>query len=273
VIRLADSIEKHLLELNWEETKLRKTARAYSGRSLHGAARQKISAVIPAALSKALEEAFLAAFHLVFRQGAGFIELTFNKKELRANGKLLAGAAEPLSPADWARLDHQIHKGTFANTAFATIDGGLLGFFGIGFPDIPVILAAVMKNIYEIALRHGFSYEGKGEGIYILTLISAALAQGAEQESLAREVDDMAERLDMGLALYESEKEALALASRILAQAMLIGKFIQGCPVAGVAGAFVNNALMRKISRHAALKYKKRLLLRQKSRTQEDGKK
>ncbi|MDR1320466.1 MAG: EcsC family protein [Gracilibacteraceae bacterium] len=245
---MTDPIESQMLELVWQETKLRRNRRK---KNALAALRDKVEGVIPPRLIRVLEEAFFTAFQFVFCQGAGVIELTFDKKKLRPSG------ARP----DLARLERRIKGGAFANTALATIEGGGLGLVGWGLPDIPLFLAMLLKNTYEIALRHGFSYEGKGERIFILTVLRAALVP-AESPEGPDQADDVAERLDMGLALYENETETMRQTSQALARAMLVGKFIQGYPVVGVAGGWVNNAVMRKVSDYAVIKYRKRFLRR-----------
>ncbi|MDR1603757.1 MAG: EcsC family protein [Gracilibacteraceae bacterium] len=250
---MTEAIERQLLELEWEE---RRSRRARSKPGFLAPLNKKIYGLIPPPMTRVLEDAFRAAFRLVFQQGSALIARTIAPEKLRAEAPVGSPTRESLT-----RLRRRARDGALANTTFATIEGGSLGLLGCGLPDIPVFLALLLKNIYEIALRHGFSYEGKGERVYILTLLSAALAPAEEQEARSLAVDDVAERLDLGLALYEEETETLNQAARSLAQAMLVSKFIQGYPLVGVAGGLVNNIIIRNISDYATRKYSKRFLL------------
>jgi hypothetical protein len=237
-----------MLELVWKEAKLRKSRKK---KDFFASLGDKVEGIIPPRLIRVLEEAFFGAFQFVFYQGAGVIELTFAKKKLRPGG----------TQPDLARMERRVKTGAFANTALVTIEGGGLGLIGWGLPDIPLFLAMLLKNTYEIALRHGFSYESKGERIFILTILGAALTP-AESPEGPDQADDVAERLDMGLALYENETETMRQTSQALARAMLVSKFIQGYPVVGVAGGWANNVVMRKVSDYAVIKYRKRFLRR-----------
>ena len=48
--------------------------------------------------------------------------------------------------------------------------------------------------------------------------------------------------------------------SKVLSQAMLTSKFVQGLPLIGVVGGIVNFRVINKISEYSKLKYKKRYL-------------
>ncbi|QRV21485.1 EcsC family protein [Lacrimispora saccharolytica] len=53
------------------------------------------------------------------------------------------------------RLDQHSKQSRLINSSISVIEGGVLGAFGIGLPDIPLFLALVLKSVYEIALSYG----------------------------------------------------------------------------------------------------------------------
>ena len=54
--------------------------------------------------------------------------------------------------------------------------------------------------------------------------------------------------------------EEIRNTSKVLSQAMLTTKFIQGLPIVGVIGGVINFTVINKISSYSKLKYKKRYL-------------
>lgn len=55
--------------------------------------------------------------------------------------------------------------------------------------------------------------------------------------------------------------EEIKKTAKALADALLVEKFVQGIPIVGVVGGFVNHAVYKKILFLARLEYKKRYLL------------
>lgn len=117
-----------------------------------------------------------------------------------------------------------------------------------------------MKNIYEIALSFGYSYDKREEKAYILLLICAAMEEGKRQLKFNEQVDNLGKKIDKKEANEVDLEELIRTTANILAEAMLTAKFIQGMPVVGLVGGVVNYRLIRKIGKYAKLKYKKRYL-------------
>lgn len=59
---------------------------------------------------------------------------------------------------------------------------------------------------------------------------------------------------------YAKEKAEIQTTSRLLAERLLLVKFVQGLPVVGAVGGAANWSLSGAVSRYGTLKYKKRFL-------------
>lgn len=222
---------------------------------------EKIQDKIPEKLKDTLELAFYKSFKLVFEKGHIYIEKTYNKDKLQLEYDLNNYALEKkIGKKQIKRFDRQINKINRANSIISVIEGGALGALGIGLPDIPLFISLIMKNIYEIALSFGYSYDKREEKAYILLLICAAMEEGKRQLKFNEQVDNLGKKIDKKEANEVDLEELIRTTANILAEAMLTAKFIQGMPVVGLVGGVVNYRLIRKIGKYAKLKYKKRYL-------------
>lgn len=210
---------------------------------------------VPKGVSDTLEAAFAKAFHLVFTKGTAIIEKTFDKEEssleFEAGNYIVNKAGNKKSIR---RLDKGAKKNSGLNHAVTTFSGFGMGILGMGLPDIPLLVSTVLKGIYEIAIGYGFSYESEEEKVYILRLIHTALANGEEKQTYNSLLDSIA---------YEPEslEKEIAATAKVLSDSLLVEKFVQGLPIVGVVGGFVNHAVYGKIAAFAAVKYKKRYLI------------
>lgn len=148
------------------------------------------------------------------------------------------------------------------NTVITTAEGIGLGALGIGMPDIVIWVGVLLHGIYETALKYGFEYETSAEKMFVLKLIEASMMNSENWEDLDAELDehvrqDVHEIPDEIMVRAQIEKTADALAME-----MLVAKFIQGLPVAGVLGGVANPVYYQKIMRYVQMKYWKRYLLR-----------
>jgi hypothetical protein len=217
---------------------------------------------IPTPLLETLEDAFFTAFQTLFEGGRPLIERTYDRRKIlkRHKGKdELVGAQKTVKSLK--ELDADAAQRLFFNKAFVTLEGGGLGLLGMGMPDIVILIAVMIKNLDELALSYGFETESKGESLYMLRLISAAMTEGRSKVVKNRAVDDLAERLLLGLLPHENTEEVMRETAGILAKALLLAKFIQGYPVVGAVGSLVNFNTIHKTGEYAAIKYKKRYLL------------
>ncbi|MEG2000623.1 MAG: EcsC family protein [Evtepia sp.] len=219
--------------------------------------RDSIYEKVPEKLCTVLETAFSKAFELVFLHGKQLIEKTYSKEELKmefAASNFVIDEAQ--TRKSFQRMDRGAQKKNFANHTFTSISGLGMGFLGFGIPDIPVLVATVLRGVYEIALSYGFAYDTAKEQIYILRLIRTALAEGEERLECNRLLD---------LEEETTVKAEIAKTAKLLSDALLVEKFVQGIPIVGMVGGFVNHSVYRKISKLARLKYKKRYLYKKKA--------
>lgn len=225
--------------------------------------KEKIQEKIPDKLKDTLEKAFLKSFQLVFEKGEAYIEKTYQKdrKELEHDLNNYAIDKE-FNKRHIKRLDKQASTSNMLNTSFTVIEGGVLGFLGVGLPDVPLFIAMIMKTIYEVALSYGYEYKSSKEKAYILFLICGAMSQGEEQKKFHEQIDCLAYENDHQIERKIDLKAQMAEASRVLSEEMLLGKFVQGIPIVGTVGGVVNYTILKKIGKYASIKYKKRYLLR-----------
>lgn len=217
---------------------------------------------IPAKLTKTLQSAFAKSFQLLYEKGDGLIEKTFKKNQRQLEHDLLNYALDKdLNRRYIKRMDQQSHQDKLLNTSFSVIEGSALGFLGIGLPDIPLFIGVVLRNIYGIALTYGYDFDSIEEKFYILGLIDTAMSQGQRLVLHNERLDVLARYLEEGRPLKLDMKKQMDITAHTLAEAMLVAKFIQGIPIVGTVGGVVNYNIIRKISRYAAIKYKKRYLL------------
>jgi hypothetical protein len=218
---------------------------------------------IPNKLKETLEKAFLKAFHLVFEKGHSYIEKTYKKDEIQLEHDLNNYAIDKrLSKKYIKRLDKQANAAKMINTSLTVLEGGILGLLGIGLPDIPLFIAVIMRTIYEVALSYGYDYKSDEEKAYILYLICGAMTKGETQRRFNKELNSLACLIDQKIITEINLKVQMEETAKILSEAMLVGKFLQGIPVVGVVGGAVNYTIIKRIGNYASIKYKKRYLLK-----------
>lgn len=231
---------------------------------------------VPATLQKTLETAFNKAFVTVFEKGSKLIEKTYRKerqvelfKEYERdiynegfNGKTLR------------KFERQAKRTRAKNLTITTFEGIGFGIVGLGIPDIPIFVSVMLKSIYEIALSYGFSYSTDKERLFILKLIDTALKSGDElrkkdtdMNKLIRryyEEDNAGEEEQTDAFVVELQiKRQIDSSAKALSHELLYGKFLQGSTFIGVVGGTADVTCLKRITDYAALKYKRRFLLRQ----------
>lgn len=214
---------------------------------------------VPPGLRGTLDEAFFRAFRLMFEKGAGLIELSYSREKL-------AKALEDRQLAyefwqDRRSLGSITQKAAGSGRLNGLLSGvaGLgLGVLGIGLPDIALFTALMLKCVYETALNYGFDYRSDAEKQFVLTVIQGAMASGDELYAADRRLNDW-------IALPEGERPPLGETQTLIraAAAQLSGellymKFLQGIPIVGAVGGAYDAVYMRRISRYAELKYRRR---------------
>ena len=225
----------------------------------------KVEARIPAKLVDTMDEAFYRAFQVLFEKGTGLLRLTFSEKRLRADRFIREYYLKEDPNAERVRSFHKSARlGGIVNTALATVEGCVLGLFGMGLPDIPILMSLLLRTIYTTALRYGYRFDNPRERYYILLVLSAALAKGSERREYSLKADQVGRTIDSGVRLNINLDEQMRETAKALARSMLVVKFIQTTSIIGVVGGVQNFAASRKVAVMANLKYQKRFLMRKK---------
>lgn len=224
---------------------------------------------VPDKLEETLQTAFYKAFEAIFEKGRGMIEKTCGKERRKYNYKVHEYTAKIRGNYKSLQAFHrEANAGRAANLALSAVEGVGMGMFGMGIPDIPVFLAILLKNIYEIALSYGFAYDTEEEQIFILRLIEAALSHGEDLTKrnmelnlwIYRKENQMLEVQEAPVESDISKEEQMRRTADGLAGELLYLKFVQGLPVIGIAGGISDVVYQKKISQYAQLKYQRRFL-------------
>ena len=222
----------------------------------------KLQDKIPDKLIKTLNTAFYKGFQLVFDKGSTYIEKTYNKDKIELEYDINNYALDKrMNKRHFNRLDQYSKQTKLINSSFSVLEGSVLGILGIGIPDIPLLLAVLVKTIYEIALSYGYSYDKAEEKAYLLLLINAAITKGELQMDLDKKLEQLSDKLDHNIETNTDMDTQMKETSKALSDALLTSKFIQGIPIVGIVGGAVNYSIVNRVAKYARLKYKKRYLL------------
>lgn len=254
------------IERQWQ--KLLKQEETFLAKKLEKKAlyiNQKLEGKVPEGLKAALDRGFVKAFAMVFEKGTGLIEKIYDREKIEKEYKMRQYAKT---------LDHkQGSVKTIASQAKKSGAGNLLvsgtvgigmGILGMGLPDIPVFVGIILKSIYEIAIRYGYSYETEMERLFILLIIQGALSHGEGIRSINDDLNGYikAGRWERTLTV----KEEIDHAAKGLSEELLYLKFLQGVPIVGAVGGAYDAVYMRHIVKYAELKYRRRYLYDEKLR-------
>lgn len=251
--------DKQVKKIKREELNLLKKKENFLYKKTIEPVADKIQGYIPGKLKNALETAFYKGFWLVFEKGNIYIEKTYDKDKIQLEYDLNNYAIGKRTEKKYMkRLDRYSIQSQMINSSISVIEGGVLGALGIGLPDIPLFLSLVMKSVYEIALSYGYQYETEEEKAYILLLICTAMTKQERQKEFHQKLEKLGESIDSGIVTEIDLEEHMKTTAAILSEALLTAKFIQGIPLVGAVGGIVNYNIIRKISRFAGVKYKKR---------------
>jgi hypothetical protein len=223
----------------------------------------KLQEKIPAKLKDTLETVFYKSFQLVFDKGTSYIEKTYNKDNIQLEFDLNNYALDKKFSNKFIRkLDKQSNQSKLLNSSISVVEGGVLGFLGIGLPDIPVFIALIVKTIYEIALSYGYDYNKDEEKAYVLQLICASMTKGDIQKEFNESLDSLSGNIDQNRTTEIDLEGLMKTTSKVLSESLLTAKFIQGIPVVGSVGGLINYNIINKVSRYSTIKYKKRYLIK-----------
>lgn len=223
---------------------------------------EALEARIPPAVRNNLEKAFQKAFETMLSSGGTWVvEHTYPKgKTMERFRRWEQPLSSKQAKAELKRMERQGRNAQLLGGIAAGTEGTVLGILGIGLPDIPVILALLLRSLYQSADRYGFSYDSPAERQYLLLLLQGALAQGDERLSYSREADALGRALDHDWPVEEHVEEAVVRTSQCLARELLLIKFIQGIPLVGVVGGLSNLSISGRVARYGRIKYQKRFL-------------
>ena len=211
---------------------------------------------VPEKLQGTLDAAFAKAFALVFEQGPAVIEKSVNREEKEKQFQVDSYAAEIKGDRRSLRAFSRKAGGTGRlNLALSGAAGIGLGVLGVGLPDIALFTALMLRGIYEIALRYGFSYESDTERQFILLLISGAVTYGEELKVIDDELNAFIQR---GVFTVRDTEALIRQAAGGLSKELLYMKFLQGIPIVGAVGGAYDAVYMKRVMEYTELKYLRR---------------
>ena len=215
---------------------------------------------VPEKVYRSLETAFSKAFSVVFTQGVGVIEKTYNRQNLEETHSVQDYAVQVKGGRkELKQVKRNAGRSGLTNTALTTVEGIGLGALGIGLPDIVVFVGMLLKGVYETALSYGFAYDTPEERLFILRMMETALTKGPDFAVKNARVDGMIEEMPQ---TGEDELQAqIQKTGSAFAVDMLLLKFVQGFPLVGILGGAANPVYYNKVMRYVQLKYQKRYLL------------
>ncbi|NMC57674.1 MAG: EcsC family protein [Eubacteriaceae bacterium] len=224
--------------------------------------KNKIEGRIPQKVKTALDAAFYKGFFIVFDKGTAYIEKTYSKEKAQLEYDINDYAIDKkISNKHIRKISRRANYSKMINSSISVLEGGVLGFLGIGLPDIPLFIAVIMKTIYEIALSYGYDYKDEKEKAYIMLLICIAVTEDNRQKQFNDDLNKLQNLIDSNGNIELPLTDYIKMAADALSDAMLTAKFIQSIPIIGAVGSIVNYNIINKISKTANIKYKKRYLI------------
>lgn len=232
---------------------------------------------MPDTLQSTLETGFNKAFVAIFEKGGVFIEKTYNKDKqentFKENQKELD--SEIFNAKSVKKFERQAKRTVCKNLIITSVEGIGMGIAGAGLPDIPIFVSVLLKSIYEIAISYGFTYTTEKEKLFILKIIEASLKSGDFLRKKDEEINKLIQRYYEEEIMPERTGETDEFVTELqiirqidhsaeaLSHELLYGKFVQGMTFVGVVGGAGDFTCLKKVTNYAALKYKRRFLLRQ----------
>ena len=253
MIKRKTPLQKELILLEKQEKRYLEHRQSQSDSKLNKFLEDKV----PDKLQKTLEKAFASAFKLIFVKGVSVIEKTYKKQEIEKDFKVQDYASQIKNDRKSLRAIRKNAGNTGKMNTLASGTAGLgMGLIGVGIPDVPVFTGFLLRSIYQIALKYGFSYEEEQEKKWILLLIQGAASYGEQQKTADKAVESYIQNgfFDSCNSLDEIIQET----AQILSGELLYMKFLQGIPIVGVVGGAFDFKYMKEITTYAEIKYRKR---------------
>lgn len=217
---------------------------------------------LPDKVYDGIETAFCKAFSMMFEQGRGIIEKSYDKESLIADHSIrdyaimVKGGRREIN-----QMSKSAKKAGMINLAVTTAEGIGLGALGIGLPDIVLFISTLLKGVYETALNFGYGYESRSEQYLILKMLSVPLKTADDWAYSDMEIDRLLSD-GTGEISHEEFQAQLKATASAFAIDMLVLKFVQGIPVIGIFAGAANPVYYRKISAYVHLKYQKHYYLK-----------
>ena len=253
------ALQKELRAVEKQEKKMQKAF----VRARQPAWKTALGDKIPQKVYTGLESTFCKGFSLVFNQGRGLIEKSYNKENLQNNHSIRDYAVQLKGSRKELKAVHKGAKRSDGlNMVVTTAEGLALGALGIGLPDIILFITTLLKGVYESALNYGFAYDAREEQYMILNMMSASLITGQERIEWDEMIDGMIAEPPRNVT-QDVLNEQIRETASVFAMDMLILKFIQGLPVVGIIGGVANPIYYNRVMKYVQLKYRKRYLLKQ----------
>lgn len=260
--------KKNPLEAEWnllvkEELKFAKSRQGQKKNLVNKALEGKV----PDKLQDTLNVAFQKAFSVLFEKATPILEKTYNKKKAENDYKVKEYIHNLSKDKKSLKAFRKNSSGKAAlNTALSGISGITMGAFGVGIPDIPVLVSFMLRSIYEIAISYGFDYEKEEEKFFILQIIRGAISGGEEFSEIDERLNSFAENPCLPEEYYREQQ--IIWTSNALSGELVYMKFLQGIPIVGAVGGLYDTAYMKQITEYASLKYRRRFLMEKIKRMQ-----
>jgi len=223
--------------------------------------KEKLEKKIPVKMIDMFQKAFEKGFYYVFEKGTLIIEKSYDSEKLKNEADINEYIlSKRINNKNLKKIDKNVQKGVFINKGISTIEGAVLGIFGIGLPDIPVFIGVILRTVYEVCLKYGFKYDFEEERAFILNIICASVCSSEERVLYSNAADKIGYNIDNGFENKVDVNGMIRVTSEKLSEKLILSKFIQGMPIIGMYGGISNYILIRDISEVASIKYKKRLL-------------
>ena len=258
------AIKKEIQAVEKKEEKLRQRAL----RPKQPGWKQELEKKIPDQVYSTLEKAFCKAFEIVFEKGTGIIEKSYQKETIQQDRMIQEYAFQvKANRKELKKLHQKAAAADMKNMAFTTVEGIGLGVFGIGLPDIVIFVGMLLKGVYETALHYGFDYDSPEERLFILKMMEASMLDGESWRRANAEIDNLVTEQFLVIPGEGDFERQLRRTASVFAMDMLVLKFIQGLPLAGILGGAANPLYYHKVMKYVQLKYRKRYLYKKDGET------
>lgn len=225
--------------------------------------RENLEQKIPDKLEDTLCKAFVKAFKAVFHSGKTLIDKTYDSEALELEYRdMINGIAEKGDRTMLKKLRRGGNKRHFKAMGVATTEGVGLGLLGIGIPDVPVLIANLIRICTMSAKSHGVDIQQESEQLYMLLLIELVAKPTEERAAVNEKLNRLAKAIDQNETFAIDLQSQMDETAESLAAAMLFSHFVMGLPIVGVAGGLYNTVIVSQLHRLAEMKYQMRLLNR-----------